>query len=329
MSYLYGGDKALYRQYVENTKGVLRVVSPSYFDLDDNGNLVITPYVDPAFIKDMHRQNIKVVPFVSNHWDQEKGKRALENRHKLADDIANFMQATHLDGVNVDIENVTEEEREIYTDFVKLLRNKVPINKEVSVAVVANPNEWNTGWHGSNDYANLHKYSDYLMIMAYDESYQGGPEGPIASYPWVEKSIQYALKQGVPSDKIVLGLPFFGRYWMEGEESGGNGIVNKAIIGLVSKYNGIVDFDEETKSAKATVMITNLETLNGRVLSPGTYHFWYDNLDSIKAKMELVKKYRLKGTGSWKLGDEDRAIWDDSTLWTGEEHPMLPPSKSK
>lgn len=79
-----------------------------------------------------------------------------------------------LDGVNVDIENVTEKQRTQYTELVRRLRESLPSDKEVSVAVAANPSGWNTGWHGSYDYAELGKYADHLFIMAYDEHYQGG-----------------------------------------------------------------------------------------------------------------------------------------------------------
>ena len=78
-------------------------------------------------------------------------------------------------------------------DFIRLLREKLPGDKILAVAVAANPYYTNSGWQGSYDYAELAKYSDYLMIMAYDESYETGPAGPVAGLPFVEKSILYAL----------------------------------------------------------------------------------------------------------------------------------------
>ncbi|UFT99254.1 peptidoglycan-binding protein [Radiobacillus kanasensis] len=327
MSYLYFGNTQSYITQIDRTKGNLSVVSPSYFDLNADGSLKITAQFDPTFIKEMHDRGIKVVPFLSNHWDRSLGRSALDNREKLSSQIAEFMTTYQLDGVQVDIENVTDLDRSAYTDLVRLLREKIPQGKEVSVAVAANPNGWGKGWHGSYDYKELAKYANYLMVMSYDESYEGSPEGPVASYDWVERSIQYALNQEVPPEKIVLGIPFYGRYWKEGAQTGGRGISNRRVEELIAEYGGKVTFDEASKSPKATVTIGSTPfTVAGTTLSSGTYHIWYENADSIKAKLELVHKYHLKGTGSWSLGQEDPSIWQDYKNWISHDADTAPPA---
>ena len=190
MTYLYGSGN--YISMINQTENTLNEVSPSYFDIDTTGNLILNT-VDINLIIEVHNQNQKIVPFFSNHWDREVGRLALKNREKIATDIANAVIQYGLDGVNVDIENVTESDRADYTDLVRMLREKLPEEKSVVVSVAANPYGWTTGWHGSYDYTALSKYADYLMIMAYDEHYEGGEAGAVASIEFVEKSIQYAL----------------------------------------------------------------------------------------------------------------------------------------
>jgi spore germination protein YaaH len=318
MSYLFTGSTTTFLKHVERSNGHLSTAAPSYFEINDDGSLKITYQYNSAFVTEMHNQGIKVVPFFSNHWDKTLGRTALQNREQLSTEIANFIEKNNLDGVNVDIENVTDLDRDNYTDFVRLLREKIPIEKEVSVAVAANPGGWSKGWHGSYDYHNLAKYADYLMIMSYDESYPGGPEGHVASLPWVEKGIQYALGEGVPSSKIVLGLPFFGRYWIEGQSYGGYGISMITAEAMVEKYNGTVIFDEEAKAPKAIVTIGDNDpvfTIGSRTLGPGTYNISYENEKSIQYKVDLVHKYDLKGTGSWALGQETDRIWNNFGIW--------------
>lgn len=309
MSFLYGNYD--YVDLVTRTGNSLNEVSPSYFDLYNSGNLKLNK-VDKNFVNEMHNQGVKVVPFLSNHWDKEKGRSALNNIENLTNQIADAIKTYNLDGVHVDIENVTEKDRSNYTLLVKTLRQKIGTEKIVAVAVAANPYNWKTGWHGSYDYAALAEYADYLMIMAYDEHYESGEAGPVASIGFVEKSIQYALTK-VNSEKIVLGIPFFGRYWPDSSYYGGYGVSLTRIETLLSKYKNVVTYDENTQAIKAVITIKSSDLkpmINGRTLNTGTYTFWYENEKSISEKLKMVNKYNLKGTGSWSLGQEPVSTWE-------------------
>ncbi len=322
MTYLYFGDANNQMKLVEQTNGSLNVISPNYFNLNADGSLNLTSLLNTEFIRSMHKRNIRVVPFLSNHWDRTLGRAALLNRERLAEEIVEAIKRYNLDGVNIDIENVTEIDRERYTDFVKILRSKLPAEKELSVAVAANPRGFTTGWHGSYDYEALAKYSDYLMLMAYDESYYGSKPGSVASKSFVENSIKYALNKVSP-EKIVLGIPFFGRYWNDNELVGGNGISLAKADSVIKHYNGKVGFDKTTMSPYATFTIGENDTkllVNGHELSPGNYTIWFENEDSIKDKLQLVHKYNLKGTGSWSLGQELPNTWDYYKLWLSSKY---------
>lgn len=320
MSYLYGNYN--YTNLVKRTNNSLNEVSPSYFDLNSDGTLCLNA-VDESFVSEAHKMGVKVVPFLSNHWDRAKGRAALSNIEKLTTQIANVIEEYNLDGINVDIENVTDVDRENYIKLVKRLREKLPSKNSVSVAVAANPNEWKKGWHASYDYAELSKYADYIMIMAYDEHYESGEAGPVASIQFVEESIRYALKY-VSKDKIVLGIPFYGRYWKNSSSYGGYGVSLNKIDALLKKYKSNVIYDNNSQSVKATITIFSSDarpTINGRTLYAGTYTFWYENEQSIKAKIALVNKYDIKGTGSWSLGQECEDVWNyyKKTLNSSEE----------
>jgi spore germination protein YaaH len=318
MSYLYFGKTSEYVSQVDRTKGSLNVVSPNYFDLNEDGSLRITWKLERSFIDEMHRRGIKVVPYVTSHWDLKTGRNAMANRDKLSSEIANAIQQYNLDGINVDIEGLTEQERDAHTDFVRLLREKLP-GKEVSVAVAANPNGWTLGWHGSYDYRKLAQYSDYLMVMAYDESWAGDPTpGPVASIGFVERSIQYAINQGVPPSKLVLGIPFYGRIWKSDGTLKGAGVSNVRVPTLLNTYGAQVVFDGAAQTPKATFTVRAGDpqlSIGSATLTPGSYELWWEDERSIKAKLRLVQKYDLKGAGSWSLNQEEPSMWNYFSLW--------------
>ncbi len=318
MGYLYHGTEEQQIQSVNQTNGALDTVSPSYFDIQEDGSLKQNN-ISSSFVDTMHQQGIKVVPFLSNHWNRNAGILALQDVETLSTQIAQAVERHNLDGINVDIENVTHAQRDQYTQLVKLLREKIPRHKEVSVAVAANPNNWQTGWHGSYDYAALATYADHLLIMAYDEHYEGGEAGPVASIGFVERSIQYALER-TTADKIVIGVPFYGRVWStDGGSVTGKGVSTRTIQQILQACPATVTYDQTSQSVRAEFEITASSpqfTVGwNQVLQPGKYVAWFENDDSYQAKFQLVEKYDLKGVGAWSLGQEDPTIWEHYDQW--------------
>ncbi len=319
MSYVYYGTGEAQIESVSKAEDFLSVVSPSYFNITEEGKLSLSS-ISESFIRKMHASGVKVVPFLSNHWDRERGIRALENGAALAEEIAKVIETYNLDGVNVDIENVTEAQREQYTALVRRLREIIPQNKEVSVAVAANPWGSEKGWAGSYDYAALSEISDHLFIMAYDEHYQGGAPGAVASIDFVERSIKYALSVA-PAEKIVLGIPFYGRIW--GGDLAGYGISLQKIESLGNTYQTEVWYDTESLCPVMQLTIREGETgpkIAGENLTAGTYTIYYENADSIKAKLALAAKYNLKGAGNWSAGQETADVWDYYELWLNGQY---------
>ena len=321
MSYIYFGSTSNYTQLVDSTQNTLNEVAPNYFALDDEGNLALNASISPDFISDMHERGISVVPYLTNDWSRAVGKAALSNRDALAQDIAEAIVLYELDGINIDIENVTSTEREAYVDFTRQLRALLPDGKTIAVSVAANPWGLDSGWQGSYDYAGLSAYCDYLMVMAYDEHYYGGPAGPISSLSFIDKSLKYAVSV-VPKENIVLGLPFYGRIWNDnGGHPNGYGISNEVIAQLINNYGGSVYDDPVSHSARAVITISETDAkpvIGGQELAAGTYTIWYESESSIKAKLQLVNQYDIKGTGSWSLGQESDNTWNYYKLWLND-----------
>jgi spore germination protein YaaH len=325
MSYLYFGSPTSYIGQMDKTQNTLTMVSPNYLDIVENGAVVVTWKLDTSFISEMHRRGIRVVPFLSNHWNAANGIAALDaaSVDTVTTQIVNVINQYDLDGVNVDIEGVGATYRDAFTTFVRLLRAKMPPTKEVSVAVAANPNGWTTGWHGFYNYPALAEVADYLMIMSYDESWQGSDPGPVSSIGFFERSLKYALNQGVGLADVVMGVPFYGRLWkvdgptLEGMTVKGIGVSNVRVEPILSTYGAATTYDESKQSPYATFTIPagQSEYISGVKCTEGTYVLWFDNEQSIKKKLRLVNDYGVRGAGSWSLYQETAATWNYYARW--------------
>lgn len=128
-----------------------------------------------------------------------------ENRLVLIQNIINFLELHHLDGVDVDLEwdAVTTG----YSGFVLELRKSLTEHRKFLTAALPN----NTRFENINSAA-LNAF-DFINIMAYDST---GPWSPNkieqhSSLSFAKSGIDFWHKlQNVPSEKITLGVPFYG-----------------------------------------------------------------------------------------------------------------------
>lgn len=295
--FMYGGSSQKYLQQLSKTHGQAGTLSPAYYYLDQNGNLLAS--VDQQFVNTVHSKGYKVTPFVSNGFNRALGAKAMANRKELSSQIARSVLEHNLDGVIVDIENLGPKQRDEQTQFLQLLANKLhPYGKTVAVTVAPATKNTNQGWYGSYDYAAIGKIVDTAYVMAYDHSYPGGPAGPVAPYNWVKNSVQY-LTTKIPNDKLVLGIPFYGRYWTDKVK--GNSISFQGIRKLITENHAKVRWSNQ------------YQTLYTKFTDQSTgtpYEIWYENAGSLMERINLVKQYHLKGWGAWSLGWGDPSLWD-------------------
>ncbi|MDB5272448.1 MAG: hypothetical protein JWO58_815 [Chitinophagaceae bacterium] len=206
-----------------------------------------------------HEQKVKVFLAVGG-WDIGEGggndtqfetmAANEKSRKKFASSLLYLIKEYELDGIDIDWEYPDSKET-----FLALMKEIYPAlhaqNKAISVAVAGE------GVHGDAVSTESFAYFDYLNIMAYDAG------TPHSSFEYANKCLGYWSLKGCPKEKIILGLPFYGRDPMTDY---------KVIIAddptLSSKdqldnmyYNGIPTIQQKTLLAKeraAGVMIWEL-----------------------------------------------------------------------
>jgi len=134
--------------------------------------------------------------------------------------------------------------------------------------------------------------------MTYDHFNRNTAPGPIADYAWVKKSLDYAVAR-VPRAKLLLGLPLYGREWVSSEKDvSARTLRFKEIDALLTARALQPKWDTAWRSPR-------LEFQD----SSGLHTVWFEDRRSLSEKLELMRRYNLRGFAAWRLGDDSPAFW--------------------
>jgi spore germination protein YaaH len=213
------------------------------------------------------------------------------HRNRAVAQLAALVNDYGADGLNVDFEGMAWEQKDELVEFVIALKAAVD---EVYLATPA------IDWRGAYDYDRLATESDGLFIMAYDYHWGGGDPGPVGPLhgggPWSDYAQDWTLEDyrywGVPDDKIIMGMPLYGRFWPTANDTvpgtaTGSGSATVMASALITAAEYPPRFDETTESPWVWT---------------GHEQLWYDDLASTEVKLSWAIDQGIQGVGYWALG---------------------------
>ena len=217
----------------------------------------------------------------------------LEPSFGLRDNLVNsLVTATKgYDGLQIDYENVPFRDRDNFIDFLSELRNKLPKEKMLTVALAARTREIRDD---SYSYTKTAPLVDRIIIMAYDEHWSGSKPGSVASIEWCDKVSDYC-KTVIPEEKLVMGLPFYGRSWQTENFAKAwrfntiNREMNRSAITHVERDDGIPFF---------TCII------------PIEVTAYFDDVYSLVRRCRIYEDKSVDKIAFWRLCQEDPEFWN-------------------
>lgn len=260
--------------------------------IDDKGRLVYPP--NPPDLGSRGNKNLRFHLVIYSINDSTMLNLCLDKRFSyrknLLEDIITASKNYH--GIHIDFETVKGYYK---TEFLEFLGEiKEGLAKEKIFTVLVMPRRI-TVKDDPYDYGAIARIADRVFVMAYDQHYSTSAPGPIAGYEWCEKLISYALKF-IPKEKLIMGIPFYGRAWQDNKTSGS--LHYPDVLRLLDKHNIKPDYCEKigasfTYTEKATVTV------------------YYENAESILSKSALYRSHGVRGVGFWRIGQEDKSVWDN------------------
>ena len=162
------------------------------------------------------------------------------------------------------------------------------------------------------DYGAIAPHVDRIRIMAYDFSV--GEAGPIAPLDLVERSIIGAIEATGDPEKLVLGLPAYGRNWPDGETGacpaselqGRTSVTARSVDALLELRGAVPVFVPETGEYTFDY---DLEVTDGTLTCTQGRRVHFVDGDGVRLRMDLARQYQLNGVSLWALGFDDDAVW--------------------
>jgi spore germination protein YaaH len=221
----------------------------------------------------------------------------------------NLLNSRGGNGINIDFEGMGASDKTPFKNFMVNLCNQVHAanaNYKVTMALYA------VDWSTSFDMPALNAVVDNFIIMGYDYYYSGsgtaGPEAPLynfqTSYNYtLSKSITYYLKQGASPNKLLLGLPWYGREW----ETAGATAPSSTTGGFTSSrtYNYVRNNSATYSAANKHWESNSFNPYYSYVTGGATRQCWIDDSYSYGRKFDMVNQRGLGGIGIWALGYDD------------------------
>ena len=287
----------------------INVVSPSFFSIDKNGNLVENiGERGQAYLEWARNNNCKIWPMVQNAGDStmmdttSKIMNSYEKRKALIESIINVCVKYKLDGINIDFENMKKEDKDLYSRFIIELEPRMKeLGLVLSVDVTA-PDGSDT-WSLCFDRHVIGDVADYIIFMAYDEYGESSTKaGTTAGYDWVELGVKKFLEtEEVAPEKLILAVPLYTRLWTE--DSSGK-VTKKSVVSMKDIDDTIPSNVERKWDDKLKQYYVEYKDGNN------VKKMWIEDIKSLKEKASLITNYKLGGIASWEKGMETDEVWD-------------------
>lgn len=273
-----------------NTHKNLNVISPFIYLLNEDGTIT-NKLTSNDFESIKNLQNVQIIPTIYNDFDPDRVSLIINNPEKSQkhiEDIVKEVSTNNWAGIELDYEYLKSADKDAYSEFVeKLSESLKPINKKLIVTLHAKTSDIGT-WDSAKaqDWVRISKAADTVRIMAYDFHYKDSGPGPIAPLNWLRDVTSYA-KTTIPKNKRVLAIGLYGYEWI-GDK--------RAKDYTLSQISDTIANTKETPSFDENVKAPFYEYEKS-----GKKHIiWYEDVDSIKEKINIAKDY--SGICFWRIG---------------------------
>ncbi len=242
------------------------------------------------------RHGPKLLPMVQNltdeDWDGAGAARMLADpqaRAAVVAQLAGYVRAHRAGGLVMDYESLPSAATARYPAFLAQLHAALPKGATLAVTAPAGDPDWHM--------ADVARATDRVILMAYDEHWESGSAGPIASQPWFVRQVEQAMQQ-VGRDKLVVALGSYAYDWHDG---GADALSIEEAWLAAHDSAAQIGFDRASGNAGFTY-----DDDRG-----GRHQVWMLDAATSWNELAALRRLGIDDVALWRLGSEDAGIWND------------------
>ncbi|NTS66336.1 glycosyltransferase [Sphingomonas sp. HHU CXW] len=301
--YVPGDDASL--ASLRRNAGALDWVVPALVTVAGSDHHVVVAS-DPGFTRTLValHQAPKVLPMVQNYgdagWDGTGAARLLIDpaaRTALATRLAAIVAQRRAAGLVMDLEALPASAMRPYLAFLRQLHAALPSSSIVAVTAPAGDADWPLGA--------IAAVTDKVIVMAYDQHWEGGTPGPIAAQDWFVQQIE-AARRAIPSNKLAVALGSYAYDW-HGDDT------------------DALSIEEAWLAAHDSGTTPRFDPTSGNAAfgydEDGQHHdIWMLDAATSWNEMQALKRLGIGDVALWRLGSEDPGFFADlAAMRTGTQ----------
>ena len=269
---------------------------PSWMSLDGPGMELKTD-IDKRALNYIRKTkpDMAILPMVQNavdgRFDGNDLARFLADptaRSARIREMKAFLETNKFQGLTIDFENVPAAAQPNMGSFLHELRDALAgQGYAVVLAVPFDDPSW--------PYRSYADVTDFMLLMGYDQHWEGGKPGSIADQSWFEKTLDKRMQDLDPA-RTIIAIGGYGYDWVEGNPTVELSFQEAVLSAKDSDAD--IDFDANTSNPHFSFV------------EGGKRHdVWF--LDGVTAFNEIhaADDYRPAGYALWRLGSEDPSVW--------------------
>jgi len=218
-------------------------------------------------------------------------------------------------GVLLDLEGIPSAYKDKLSDFLLILSyqlraESIPVGISVR-GIVNDPGpDYDNAY--SYDFEVVAQAADFVDLRCY--GYWNPTPRSIAPHWWVEACVQYALSQGIPAQRVYLGLGNFARYWpITGNSGTWHNVTAEQAASLIRAANSFVQWIESNGNG----------LVREKYADVGEGHIWLHDGDTLRHGLDLIDEYGLGGLGLFIPGMGDESVWQAIAEWKAPEPDVI------